>query len=421
MFHYFNAVQNKTGDALTGYFVKAVDTTSGNVVDIYADANATPIVTVSGIANAAQVDSNGNVSFYINSGTYHVDHYAADGVTFLLRIENVPMVDVANLENVLGGDRGLAAAGSTNDFQADVDFSGAADGTTQFYRWTDRVHAQGANNIDYVRNRYLGTHVDTTGGVTNIASGQHSYVWLNTTGTVTFANIIEGHLRIDAGSITNQANYYNCASVSFITGSVNIVVGYNANQIGDATSVTTAYSFNAEDNAAATLAVGFRSNLTADSKKYAFLDNGGAQSAFSGKVKFGLVGAAAEAIDVHGNILSDGNIRTSAGRVGYASGAGGTVTQVTSRTTAVTINKPCGEIDLVSAAGSTSWQTFTVNNTIVGANDTIRVCQKSGTDKYQIHVTRVAAGAFDITFATTGGTTTEAPTFNFSVMSGQNS
>lgn len=101
--------------------------------------------------------------------------------------------------------------------------------------------------------------------------------------------------------------------------------------------------------------------------------------------------------------------------IGYATGAGGAVTQATSRTTAVTLNTICGAITLVSAAGSTSFQTFTVNNSAVAATDLPKVVQKSGTDKYAIWVSRVAAGAFDITFATLSGTTTEQPVFNFLV------
>jgi hypothetical protein len=104
--------------------------------------------------------------------------------------------------------------------------------------------------------------------------------------------------------------------------------------------------------------------------------------------------------------------------LGYAAGAGGIVTQATNRTTGVTLNKACGAITLASAAGSTSWQTFTVTNSVVAATDNVRVVQKSGADKYQIHVTAVAAGSFDITFATTGGTTTEQPVFNFAVIKG---
>lgn len=104
------------------------------------------------------------------------------------------------------------------------------------------------------------------------------------------------------------------------------------------------------------------------------------------------------------------------GTLGYTTGSGGTITQGTSRTTGVTIDKSNGSIELVSAAGSASWQTFTVSNTTVAATDVIIVSQKSGTDLYMIHVTNVAAGSFDITFATTGGTTTEQPVFNFAVI-----
>lgn len=102
--------------------------------------------------------------------------------------------------------------------------------------------------------------------------------------------------------------------------------------------------------------------------------------------------------------------------VGYAVGSGGAVTQATSRTTGVTLNKTNGAITLVSAAGQAGWQSFTVTNSLVAATDTIIVNQKSGTDKNMIHVTAVAAGSFEITFATTGGTTVEQPVFNFAVV-----
>ena len=117
--------------------------------------------------------------------------------------------------------------------------------------------------------------------------------------------------------------------------------------------------------------------------------------------------------------FSSSALSTSAtGGVGYGTGAGGAVTQATSRTTGVTLNTASGDITLVSAAGSTTWQTFTVTDSAVAATDTIHVVQKSGTDKYQIAVTNVAAGSFQITFATTGGTTTEKPVFHFNVIKG---
>lgn len=104
--------------------------------------------------------------------------------------------------------------------------------------------------------------------------------------------------------------------------------------------------------------------------------------------------------------------------VGYATGAGGAVTQITSRTTGVTLNNVSGKITLVSAAGSTTPASFTVTNSAVAATDTIIVNQASGTNLYEIFVTAVATGSFQITFFTTGGTTTEQPVFNFNVIKG---
>jgi hypothetical protein len=116
-------------------------------------------------------------------------------------------------------------------------------------------------------------------------------------------------------------------------------------------------------------------------------------------------------IDASGNLLVTG-----VGGLGYGTGSGGAITQITSRTTGVTLNKTNGAITLVSAAGLATYQTFTVTNSTVAATDVIHVCQKSGTDKYIILVTAVAAGSFAITFATTGGTTTEQPVFNFAII-----
>jgi hypothetical protein len=111
-------------------------------------------------------------------------------------------------------------------------------------------------------------------------------------------------------------------------------------------------------------------------------------------------------------------VSTGTAGVGYATGAGGTVTQATSRTTGVTLNKRCGTVTMFSAAGSATAATFTVTNSTVGANDVIILNQASGTNVYFLVVTAVAAGSFNITFLTTGGVATDAPVINFAVIDG---
>lgn len=121
--------------------------------------------------------------------------------------------------------------------------------------------------------------------------------------------------------------------------------------------------------------------------------------------------------------LGNGNIATfGSGDVGVA-GSGGLgyldysdeVIQETSRTTSVTINTYSGHITLFSAAGSTSYQTFTVNNDKVTHGDVVTISVKSATNKY-IVTTSVADGSFDVTFATTGGTSTDQPIFSFAII-----
>jgi hypothetical protein len=98
-----------------------------------------------------------------------------------------------------------------------------------------------------------------------------------------------------------------------------------------------------------------------------------------------------------------------------------TINGSSTRTTAIYANNVAGSITLVSAAGSTTPATFTVNNSTVGAADTIDIVQASGANLYQVFITNVAAGSFNITFFTTGGTTTEQPVFNYTVQKGATS
>ena len=104
--------------------------------------------------------------------------------------------------------------------------------------------------------------------------------------------------------------------------------------------------------------------------------------------------------------------------VGFVTGAGGAVTQGSSRTTGVTLNKKCGAITLYSAAGTSAYTSFTVTNSLVTANDVIIVNQKSGTNIYETFVTAVADGSFRITFSAASGTATDAPVFTFAVIEG---
>lgn len=115
--------------------------------------------------------------------------------------------------------------------------------------------------------------------------------------------------------------------------------------------------------------------------------------------------------------------------LGYGTGAGGTVTQLTSRTTGVTLDKITGEIVLFagSIAGHEADE-FTLTNSLIGANDVIMLCIKSGaaaaTRKYyQVHAVAVSAGSCVISVgnidnASIPSVGTESPVIQFVILKG---
>jgi hypothetical protein len=106
--------------------------------------------------------------------------------------------------------------------------------------------------------------------------------------------------------------------------------------------------------------------------------------------------------------------------IGYATGAGGTVTQGTSKSTGVELNKICGQITTHNAAlGSGAEVSFTVTNSTVTATDVVVVCIASGAtaDAYNVQVDAVGAGSFRIALGNmTGGSLSEALVINFVVI-----
>lgn len=108
--------------------------------------------------------------------------------------------------------------------------------------------------------------------------------------------------------------------------------------------------------------------------------------------------------------------------LGYYVGAGGTVTQSTNKSTAVTLSKMTGTITMNNAAlNATTAVGFTVTNTLVAATDVPHVVIKSGAtaDSYTVTVDAVAAGSFRISVRNfTGGNLSEAIVLSVIVFKG---
>lgn len=105
--------------------------------------------------------------------------------------------------------------------------------------------------------------------------------------------------------------------------------------------------------------------------------------------------------------------------LGYGTGSGGTVTQATSKSTAVTLNKPTGQITMNGAAlaAGASVQ-FTVNNSLVDYADNV-LLTLNWSGNYRAHVISVVHGIFIIQLTNTSGTSaSDAVLLNFAIIKG---
>lgn len=145
-----------------------------------------------------------------------------------------------------------------------------------------------------------------------------------------------------------------------------------------------------------------------------------------------ITNATITASTITGSTLAGASVATTAGitssgatgaGIGYATGAGGTVTQATNRTTGVTINKLSGAITTHTASlGAELSAAFIVTNSTVAIGDVPVVAIRSGNDNLQtgVHVSIVTAGTFSITVtnhtAAAGAAETGAIIINFAVI-----
>lgn len=103
-------------------------------------------------------------------------------------------------------------------------------------------------------------------------------------------------------------------------------------------------------------------------------------------------------------------------------GSGGAVTQLTSKATGVTLNKPTGQITTNAAAlGTLAYVSFVVTDSFVQSTDVVIACISGGgtANAYQVDVSAVTNGSFTLTLTNvTAGSLSEAPVINFVVVKG---
>ena len=106
-------------------------------------------------------------------------------------------------------------------------------------------------------------------------------------------------------------------------------------------------------------------------------------------------------------------------KAGYITGEGGTVTQATSKATAVTLNKKCGQITMHNASlAAATTVTFTLTNSTIAATDLLVLNHVSGgtAGAYLLNA-QAAAGSASINVRNvTAGALSEAIVIGFAVI-----
>ena len=109
--------------------------------------------------------------------------------------------------------------------------------------------------------------------------------------------------------------------------------------------------------------------------------------------------------------------------LGYASGAQGSVTQGTSKSTGVALNASMGQITMDNATLNTLTNvTFTLTNNLISVKDVIILNVGSGATSgaYNCWISSMSAGTCTITVRNiSGGNLSEAVVINFAVIHGQ--
>ena len=107
--------------------------------------------------------------------------------------------------------------------------------------------------------------------------------------------------------------------------------------------------------------------------------------------------------------------------IGYSAAAQGTVTQATSKSTAVTLDKSAGRITMNNASLATATNaTFTLNNSTISANDAVILTISGGqatAGSYNVFANSLTAGSVSITLRNiSGGSLSEAVVINFAII-----
>jgi len=236
--------------------------------------------------------------------------------------------------------------------------------------------------------------VDIDGGAIDGA-----VIGANSAAAGTFAALTSTSINVSDGNITNAGDI-NCDSISADDAATGLNVIFDGTDTGDNKITLT-------DNLASAL------DITESTNSYLkFTTTNSGEKVVIGK-DLDISGTTTAAAVTGTNVLSTATL-------GYKVGSGGTVTQNSSKSTAVTLNNINGEIVMNNAAlADDATAVFTFNNNTIAATDVVivNVASVGTAGAYQVTVGAVAAGSCSISVLNvSGGSLSQAIKLNFAVI-----
>lgn len=265
------------------------------------------------------------------------------------------------------------AEGEIDDLQSKVLLKSALVGTTLNNNMNDNtITAVKLNDASY---SYL--QLTATAGSIDVDYSAAAFQQINTTGSVSisFSNLPASGT---AGTVHISINITNIAHTLTLPAAVSVdtavIQGYSSNTITFGATGTYRFAFSTVDDGT-TIAV---------------------------------------------SDLSRPLLASAGSAVGYATGAGGAVTQATSKSTGVALNTRCGQITMSNAALAAAVEvSFTLTNSTIAATDVVYACIASGATAgaYNIQIDAVAAGSCRISVGNMStGSLSQAIVLNFVVI-----
>lgn len=419
MYCFRTTVTTDKGDALVGWQLECVQNANLTTpVTIYSDENSTPIASVSGVSNRAVTDSAGNAYFFVEDGLYGIRYYDSQGV--YKRTERYfSMFKDRFTDGLSVGNR--SAFGYANDDLARIyKERGLPTGIQHTFRV---ITSSKGDNTTYrgATNAYFEWR--DADDVTNLTKGVGYALHLSAVPRVGRNNVPYD----DVACLTMG----NTTGVTTAKGTDCMYVSQNP--LFTAAGTSEWYSIFTADCKAD---IGYQVRFQPVTKKvarfpndsYIYFNTATDLSLGSDRIGIGMFTDGALVLgdfsspraDVRPPLNCVQGMKASGGSIGYSTGTGGTVTQATSKSTDVTLNKVCGQITMNGAAlAANTSVSFTLTNSQIAATDIVIANIASGAtaSSYQLTVDQVSAGSCRIHLRNvSGGSLSEAVVLNIVVL-----